>query len=92
MPEIVSPLLEKATPDNPDPGTFSIAAGIWWTLSGIIGSFAGGVVAGRLCGAAKANTARWHGFVAWCVTTLIVCLRGRSRHRSNLHRMSRMRR
>jgi len=58
--------------DNPDASTFSIGAGIWWTLSGIIASFCGGVVAGRLCGAAKVNTARWHGFVAWCVTTLVI--------------------
>ena len=40
------------TADNPDASTFSIGAGIWWTLSGIIASFFGGVVAGRLCGAA----------------------------------------
>jgi hypothetical protein len=60
------------TPENPAVGSFSIAAGIWWTVSGIIGSFCGGVVAGRLCGAAKASTARWHGFVAWCVTTLVI--------------------
>lgn len=58
--------------ENPDASTFSVGAGIWWTLSGIIASFCGGVVAGRLCGAAKVNTARWHGFVAWCVTTLVI--------------------
>lgn len=58
--------------DNPDASTFSIGAGIWWTLSGIIASFGGGVVAGRLCGTAKVNTARWHGFIAWCVTTLVI--------------------
>src|SRR3954454_5564234 len=65
--------LSAANPvDNPDASTFSIGAGLWWTLSGIIASFCGGVVAGRLCGAAKVNTARWHGFVAWCVTTLVI--------------------
>jgi hypothetical protein len=58
--------------DNPDASAFSIGSGIWWTLSGIIASFCGGAVAGRLCGAAKVNTARWHGFVAWCVTTLVI--------------------
>src|SRR3712207_5959665 len=61
-----------ALPIYPDAGAFSIGAGIWWTLSGIIASFCGGVVAGRLCGAAKATTARWHGFVAWCATTLVI--------------------
>ena len=65
--------LSAANPaDNPAAGSFSIGAGIWWTVSGIIASFCGGVVAGRLCGAAKANTARWHRFVAWCVTTLVI--------------------
>jgi hypothetical protein len=65
--------LSAANPaDNPDASAFSIGAGIWWTLSGIIASFCGGVVAGRLCGAAKADTARWHGFVAWCATTLVI--------------------
>jgi hypothetical protein len=58
--------------DNPDAGTFSAAAGTWWALSGIIASFCGGVVAGRLCGAAQANTARWHGLVTWCATTLVI--------------------
>jgi hypothetical protein len=59
------------TADNPDASTFSIGAGIWWTLSGIIASF-GGVVAERLCGAAQPNTARWHGLVTWCATTLVI--------------------
>ena len=58
--------------DNPDAGTFSVGAGIWWALSGIVASFCGGVVAGRLCGAARANTTRWHGLVTWCATTLVV--------------------
>ena len=65
--------LSAANPaENPDAGTFSIGAGLWWTLSGIIASFCGGVVAGRLCGVTKVSTARWHGFVAWCVTTLVI--------------------
>ena len=58
--------------DNPNASTFSIGSGVWWTISGIIASFCGGAIAGRLCGAAKVNTARWHGFVAWCVTTLVI--------------------
>src|SRR5689334_18119833 len=65
--------LSAANPaENPDASTFSIGAGLWWTLSGIIASFCGGVVAGRLCGVTKVSTARWHGFVAWCVTTLVI--------------------
>ena len=58
--------------DNPSAGGFSTTAGIWWTVSGIVASFVGGVVAGRLAGAASGNTARWHGFVSWCTATLVV--------------------
>lgn len=60
------------TTDNPSASAFSTSAGIWWTVSGIIASFVGGVVAGRLCGAAQVNTARWHGFVSWCTATLVI--------------------
>lgn len=51
---------------------FSIGAGIWWALSGIIAAFVGGLTAGRLAGAAKGDTARWHGFVTWAVSTLTI--------------------
>ncbi len=60
------------TADNPDAGTFSLAAAIWWIVAGIIASFIGGMIAGRLCGAAKPHVARLHGFVAWCGTTLVI--------------------
>ena len=60
------------TGDNPSAGGFSLTAAIWWTLSGIIASLVGGVTAGRLCGTSDDNTARWHGFVSWCVTTMVV--------------------
>ncbi len=60
------------TGDNPTASGFSITAGLWWTLSGIIASFVGGVVAGRLCGTSDNNTAHWHGFVSWCAATLII--------------------
>ncbi len=58
--------------DNPSASGFSLTAGIWWTLSGIIASFVGGVVAGRLCGTSDNNTAHWHGLVSWCAATLII--------------------
>ncbi len=58
--------------DNPSVSGFSMTAAIWWTLSGIVASFVGGVVAGRLCGTSDDNTARWHGFVAWCAATLVI--------------------
>ena len=60
------------TGDNPSASGFSLTAGIWWTVSGIIASFVGGVVAGRLCGTSDNNTAHWHGFVSWCVATLLI--------------------
>ena len=60
------------TGDNPTASGFSLTAGIWWTLSGIIASFVGGVVAGRLCGTSDNNTPNWHGFVSWCVATLVI--------------------
>src|SRR3954454_4453398 len=51
--------LSAANPaETPDASTFSIGAGLWWTLSGIIASFCGGVVAGRLCGVTNVSTAR----------------------------------
>ena len=60
------------TADNPTASGFSMTAGIWWTVSGILASLAGGIVAGRLCGTSDDNTARWHGFVSWCAATLVV--------------------
>src|SRR3712207_4796344 len=64
--------LDPATGDNPQASTFSIAAGIWWTLSGIIASFAGGYLAGRLSGRPKESTAGFHGLIAWAATTLVI--------------------
>ncbi len=58
--------------DNPTASGFSLTAGIWWTVSGIIASFVGGAVAGRLCGAGSVSTARWHGFVTWATATLVI--------------------
>ncbi len=60
------------TAQNPSAGGFSIDASIWWVISGIIASFVGGIVAGRLCGAGSRSTAAWHGFVTWAATTLAV--------------------
>ena len=60
------------TGDNPSAGGFSMTAGIWWTVSGIVASLVGGIVAGRLCGTSDNNTARWHGLVSWCTATLVL--------------------
>lgn len=56
----------------PSATSLSIGAGLWWTLSTIIASFAGGYAAGRLSGQPKESTAAWHGLTAWALTTLLI--------------------
>jgi hypothetical protein len=57
---------------NPSATGLSIGAGLWWALSGIIASAAGGYTAGRLAGRPQESTAGWHGVTAWAFTTLLV--------------------
>jgi hypothetical protein len=57
---------------NPAASTFSIGAGIWFVLSGVLASLAGGYAAGRLAGKPKESTGGWHGLTAWALTTLVV--------------------
>lgn len=57
---------------NPSGSTFSIAAGLWWALSGILAALAGGYTAGRLSGNPTETSGSWHGLTAWAVTTLLV--------------------
>lgn len=64
--------LDPGTADNPSASGLGIGAGIWWVLSGIIASFLGGWVAGRLAGKPRESTGGWHGLTAWAVTSLIV--------------------
>jgi hypothetical protein len=58
--------------DSPSAATFSIGAGIWWALSGIIAAVAGGYTAGHLAGQPQESTGAWHGLISWALTTLIV--------------------
>jgi hypothetical protein len=58
--------------NNPDLGTITIIATIWWVLSGILAAWAGGVTAGRLSGRPGTTMAAWHGLVAWAATTLVI--------------------
>lgn len=58
--------------NNPAASSFSIGAGIWWAVSGIIAAFVGGLTAGRLSGKPDTSTAAWHGLAAWAVTTLAI--------------------
>ena len=58
--------------ENPSATAFSIGAGLWWAISGIIAAAAGGYTAGRLAGRPKESTAGWHGLTSWAFTTLVV--------------------
>jgi hypothetical protein len=64
--------LDPGTADNPSAESFSLMAGLWWLLSGILASFLGGYAAGRLAGKPHEGTAGWHGLIAWAATTLVI--------------------
>jgi hypothetical protein len=64
--------LDPGTADNPASSTFSIGAGLWWTISGIIAAFIGGYGASRLSGRPKESTGGWRGLTAWAATTLVI--------------------
>jgi hypothetical protein len=63
---------DPAAGTSPSASGFSIAAGVWWALSGIIASLAGGYTAGRMSGHTTDTAGAWHGLTAWAVTTLVV--------------------
>ena len=58
--------------NNPEASGASVTTAGWIVGSGVIASLVGGIVAGRLAGSANRNTARWHGFLSWCTTTLLL--------------------
>lgn len=64
--------LDPGTGDNPAASTFSIAAGIWYVVSGIVAAFAGGYIAARMSGKTVATTGALHGLTTWAFTTLLV--------------------
>ena len=64
--------LDPGTGDNPAASTFSIAAGIWYLISGIIAAYAGGYIAARLSGKTVPTTGALHGLTTWALTTLLV--------------------
>jgi hypothetical protein len=64
--------LNPMTGDNPSATTFSIGAGLWFSLAGIVAALAGGYAAGRLAGKPKESTAGWHGLTTWALTTLVI--------------------
>lgn len=64
--------LNPITGDNPSASGFSIGAGLWWALSGIIAAFVGGYISSRLSGRPKPSTGGWHGLTSWALTTLVI--------------------
>jgi hypothetical protein len=64
--------LNPMTGDNPSATTFSIGAGLWFSLAGIVAALAGGYAAGRLAGKPQESTAGWHGLTTWALTTLVI--------------------
>jgi hypothetical protein len=64
--------LDPVAGDSPSATSFSIGAGIWLALSGILAALAGGYAAGRLAGVPKESTAGWHGLTTWALTTLVI--------------------
>jgi hypothetical protein len=63
---------DPASSANPSASTFSLGAGIWWILSGIIAALVGGYTAGRLAGQPKEASGGWHGLTAWALSTLVM--------------------
>jgi hypothetical protein len=66
--------LDPGTRDNPSAGSFSIGAGIWFAVAGIVSAFAGGWLAARVSGKPLKTMGGLHGLTSWAVTTLIVVL------------------
>jgi hypothetical protein len=62
---------DPASSSNPSASTFSMGAGLWWLVSGIISALVGGYTAGRLAGQPKESSGGWHGLTAWALATLI---------------------
>lgn len=58
--------------DNPAASTFSIGAGIWYVLSGIVAAYVGGYIAARMSGRTAPTTGALHGLTTWAFTTLLV--------------------
>jgi hypothetical protein len=64
--------LDPIAGDSPSATTFSVGAGIWFSVAGIVAALVGGYAAGRLAGAPKPSTGGWHGLTSWALGTLVV--------------------
>lgn len=58
--------------DSPSASAFSVGAGLWWVISGIVAAGIGGYVAGRTSGKPSQATTAYHGLIAWAVSTLVI--------------------
>lgn len=63
--------VDPASDGSPGASAFGIGAGIWWVISSAIAVFAGGWVAGRLCGFRKTTEGALHGLVVWGLATIV---------------------
>jgi hypothetical protein len=64
--------IDPGSNDTPTLATATTTAGIWWSVVGIVSSFVGGLVAGRLSGSARRMTGALHGLTAWALTLLVL--------------------
>lgn len=61
-----------AAGDSPSASSFSVGAGVWWVVSGIVAAAIGGYLAGRLSGKPSASTTAYHGLISWALSTLVI--------------------
>ncbi len=64
--------VDPAGDGTPGASSLGLGAGLWWVISGILASGAGGYLAGRLSGKPSNSTAGYHGLISWAVATLVI--------------------
>lgn len=64
--------VDPAGDGTPGASSLGMGAGLWWVVSGILASAAGGYLAGRLSGKPSKSTTGYHGLTSWAVTTLVI--------------------
>jgi len=58
------------TANSSTPQAISLAAGLWWLITGSISLFIGGCVVGRFSGMVRSPDTLLHAFVMWAVTAI----------------------
>ncbi len=64
---------EPATAEDPV-ATFSVGTGIAWTISALVSLYVGGWIAGRCAARVHGASGAVHGFLVWCVATIVAVL------------------